>query len=180
VGGGARIPAGPEDFSPALRCLTYGVPRFGAANLANAGPLGYYEIVQTPDYLVLMLEAIHEVRIIPMTQRSHLPPALQLWNGDSRGRWDGDTLVVETTNFAPYVNFLGSAENLQLIERFTRTAANTLTYQVTLNDPTTWTRPWTVEIHLKRSEDRLFEYACHEGNYDLMRGLLLGARAQEK
>jgi hypothetical protein len=180
VGGGARIPAGPEDFSPALRCLTYGVPRFGAANLANAGPLGYYEIVQTPDYLVLMLEAIHEVRIIPMTQRSHLPPALQLWNGDSRGRWDGDTLVVETTNFAPYVNFLGSAENLQLIERFTRTAANTLTYQVTLNDPTTWTRPWTVEIHLKRSEDRLFEYACHEGNYDVMRGLLLGARAQEK
>lgn len=180
VGGGSRIPAGPEDFSPALRCLTYGIPRFGAANLANAGPLGYYEIVQTPDYLVLMLEAIHEVRIIPLAQRSHLPPALHLWNGDSRGRWEGDTLVVETTNFAPYVNFLGSAEDLQLVERFTRTAANTLTYEVTLNDPSTWTTPWTVEIHLKRSGDRLFEYACHEGNYDVMRGLLLGARAQEK
>jgi hypothetical protein len=180
VGGGLRVPIGPEDFSPALRCLTYGIPRFGAANLANAGPLGYYEIVQTSDYLLLTLEAIHEARIIPLTQRPHLPATLHQWNGDSRGRWDGDTLVVETTNFASYVNFLGSAEDLRLVERFTRTAADTLTYQITLDDPTTWTRPWTVAIRLKRSVDRLFEYACHEGNYNVMRGLLLGARAQEK
>ena len=81
---------------------------------------------------------------------------------------------------APYVNFLGSSENLRLVERFTRTAADTLTYEITLNDPATWTKPWTVVIRLKRSLDRLFEYACHEGNYDVMRGMLLGARAQEK
>jgi hypothetical protein len=180
VGGGLRVPAGPEDFSPALRCLTYGVPRFGAGNVANAGALGYYEIVQTTDYLMLTLEAIHEVRIIPLAGRPHLPASIRLWSGDSRGRWDGDTLVVETTNFAPYVNFLGSAESLQLVERFTRTAADTLTYEITLNDPTTWTKPWTVVIRLKQSRDRLFEYACHEGNYDVMRGMLLGARAHDK
>ena len=180
VGGGSRVPAGPEDFSPALRCLTYGIPRFGAANLANAGPLGYYEIIQTSDYLALTLEAIHEVRIIPLAPRPHLPPTLRLWTGDPRGRWEGDTLVVETTNFAPYVNFLGSSEHLRLVERFTRTAADTLTYEITLHDPTTWVKPWTVVIRLKRSLDRLYEYACHEGNYDVMRGMLLGARAQEK
>jgi hypothetical protein len=180
TGGGLRVPEGPEDFSPALRCLTYGIPRFGAANLSNAGPLGYYEIIQTSDYVVLMLEAIHEVRIVPLRPRPHLPGTLHLWSGDSRGRWEGDTLVVETTNFLPYVNFLGSAENLRLIERFTRTAADTLTYEITLNDPTTWTKPWTVVIRLKRSLNRLFEYACHEGNHDVMRGMLRGARAQEK
>jgi hypothetical protein len=180
VGGGAVAPSGPEDFSPALRCLTYGIPRFGAANLANAGPLGFYQIVQTSDYVVVTLEAIHEVRIIPLAARPHLPGTLHLWNGDSRGRWEGDTLVVETTNFAPYVNFLGSAENLRLVERFTRTAADTLTYEITLNDPATWTKPWTVVIRLKQSPERLFEYACHEGNYDVMRGMLLGARNQEK
>jgi len=180
VGGGLRLPAGPEDFSPALRCLTYGVPRFGAGNVANAGTLGYYEIVQTTDYFVLTLEAIHEARIIPLTARPHLPASMRLWSGDSRGRWDGDTLVVETTNFAPYVNFLGSAENLHLVERFTRTAADTLTYEITLNDPTTWTKPWTVVIRLKQTRDRLFEYACHEGNYDVMRGMLLGAGARDK
>jgi hypothetical protein len=180
VGGGSRVPAGPEDFSPALRCLTYGIPRFGAANLSNAGPLGYYQIFQTSDYVVLTLEAIHEVRIIPLAPRPHLPRTIRLWAGDSRGRWEGDTLVVETTNFAPYVNFLGSAEELHLVERFTRTAADTMTYEVTLNDPTTWTKPWTVVIRFKQSLDRLFEYACHEGNHDVMRGMLLGARAQEK
>jgi hypothetical protein len=180
VGGGAIAPSGPEDFSPALRCLTYGIPRFGAANLANAGPLGYYEIVQTSDYVVLTLEAIHEARIIPLSARPHLPGTLHLWNGDSRGRWEGDTLVVETTNFAPYVNFLGTAENLRLVERFTRSAADTLTYEATLTDPATWTKPWTVMIRLKRSPDRLFEYACHEGNYEVMRSMLLGARAREK
>jgi hypothetical protein len=180
VGGGLRVPAGPEEFSPALRCLTYGVPRFGAGNVANAGSLGYYEIVQTKDYVVLMLEAIHEARIIPLAGQPHLPESLRLWGGDPRGRWEGDTLVVETTNFAPYVNFLGSAEHLNLVERFTRTAADTLTYEITLNDPTTWTTPWIVVIRLKQSSDRLFEYACHEGNYDVMRSMLLGARAQEK
>ena len=180
TGAGPRVPDGPEDFSNALRCLTYGTPRLGANNTSGAGPLGYYQIVQTPGYVVLMLEAIHEARIIPLNGGPHLPPAIRKWNGDSRGRWEGDTLVIETTNFSPHSSFMGSSGNLQLVERLTRTAADTVTYEITVSDSTTWTHPWTAVIRLKRSEERLFEYACHEGNLATMTSMLGAARAKDK
>lgn len=180
AGAGSRVPAGPEDLSNSLRCITYGVPRIGVTATAGAGNLGYYQIVQAPGYVVLALEAIHEARIIQLDGRPHLPASIRQVSGDSRGRWDGDTLVVDTTNFSPLSNFFGSAENLHVVERFTRVAPDTLNYEITINDPSTWTRPWTVVIHLKQREDPIYEYACHEGNYDVMRGMLLGARAQEK
>ena len=178
--GGGRLPAGPEDLSPSLRCLTYGVPRVGTTNVSSAGPLAYYQIVQTPGYVVLAMEAIHEARIIPVDGPPHLPEAVRQWSGDSRGRWEGDTLVIETSNFSPSSTFLGAAENLRLVERLTRVAPDTINYEVTIDDPTTWTKPWTVMISLKQQQTRLYEYACHEGNYYVMRGMLLGARAQEK
>ena len=170
---------GPEDLSSAMRCITYGTPRIGVQNINAAGPMGYYQILQTPNYVTLTLEAIHETRIIPLDGRPHLPQGLRQWSGDSRGRWEGNTLIVETTNFSPKSMFMGSAENLRLIERFTRVAADTLRYEITVDDSTTWTRPWTVEIHLKRTDDKIYEYACHEGNYHTMEGILGAARADE-
>ena len=104
---------------------------------------------------------------------------MRQWSGDSRGRWEGNTLVVDTTNFSPKSNFMGAAENLHVVERFTRVAADTLQYEVTVDDATTWTRPWTVMIRMKRTEDKIYEYACHEGNYHTMEGILGAARADE-
>jgi hypothetical protein len=176
---GPNRAAGPEDLSSAMRCITYGTPRLGVQNINAAGPMGYYHILQTPQHLVLFLEAIHEVRIIPLDGRPHLPQDMRQWAGDSRGRWEGDTLIVETTNFSPKSRFMGSAENLRVIERFTRVAADRLDYQITLDDASTWTKPWTVLIHLKRSHAMLYEYACHEGNYHTMEGMLGAARADE-
>jgi len=180
TGAGTRVAAGPEDFSLPLRCISYGIPRLGTTNVAGAGPLGYYQIVQTPGYVVLFLEAIHETRVIPLNGRAHLPDHVRQWSGDSRGRWEGQTLVVETTNFSPYGNFFGSAEGLRLVERFTRVASDTISYEITVSDPSTWTKPWTAVIHLKQRDEPIYEYACHEGNYDVMRGMLMGARMQEK
>jgi hypothetical protein len=177
---GQNRASGPEDLSNAMRCITYGMPRLGVQNINAAGPLGYYQILQTPEYLVLFLEAIHEVRIIPLDGRPHLPPAMRQWTGDSRGRWEGNTLTVETTNFSPKSSFMGSAENLRVVERFTRAAAETIDYEITVDDPTTWTRPWTALIRLKRTQDTIYEYACHEGNYHTMEGILGAARADEK
>jgi hypothetical protein len=173
-------PAGPEDLSNALRCITYGMPRIGMQNINAAGPLGYYQILQTPDYLTITLEAIHETRVIPLDGRPHLPREMRQWSGDSRGHWEGNTLVVDTTNFSPRSNFMGSAEKLHVVEKFTRVAANTLQYEVTIDDPTTWSRPWTVMIRMNRSQDKLYEYACHEGNYVTMEGILGAARADER
>ena len=121
----------------------------------------------------------HEVRIIPTDGRPHLPQNVRLWKGDSRGHWEGDTLVVETTNFSSKNPFRGSSENMKLTERFRRLDADTLVYQFTVEDPATWERPWTVEIPVTKSQGQLFEYACHEGNYG-MAGALAGARAEEK
>jgi hypothetical protein len=177
---GPHPPAGPEDLSNALRCITYGVPRLGTANINGAGPLGYYQILQAPGYVVLLMEAIHETRIIPLDGRPHLSQSLRQWSGDSRGHWDGNTLVVDTTNFSPQSNFMGAAENLYIVERFTRVAADAINYEITLNDRTTWTRPWTAAIHLKRTPDKIYEYACHEGNVHTMEGILGAARADEK
>jgi hypothetical protein len=170
---------GPEELNHVERCLTYGVPRLSGAN-TGAGPLGYYEIVQTPSYIVLFLEAIHEARIITLDGRPHLPPSVSQWQGDSRGRWEGKTLVVDTTNFSARNNFMGSSNHLHLIERFTRVAPDRLDYQITIDDPTIWTKPWSALIRLKQSSERLFEYACHEGNYEILRGMFAAARASDK
>jgi hypothetical protein len=178
--GQAAAPAGPEDLTNVIRCLTYGVPRLGVNNSTGAGSLGYYQIVQTPGYVVLIYEAIHETRIIPLDGRPHLPESIRRWSGDARGRWEGNTLVVETTNFSPKGNVMGSGEHLYLIERFTRVAAGRIDYEMTLADPTTWTKPWTVEIRLKRRQETIYEYACHEGNAAVMHGVLAGARSAER
>ena len=154
---GGRPASGPEDLSNALRCITYGMPRIGMQNINSAGPMGYYQILQTPHYIAITLEAIHETRIIPLDGRPHLPPHLRQWSGDSRGRWEGDTLVVDTTNFSPKSNFMGSAETLHVVERFKRMANDMLQYEVTVDDLTTWTKSWTVVIRMKRSQDKLYE-----------------------
>jgi len=169
---------GPESLNHVERCLTYGVPRLSGTN-TGAGPLGYYQIVQTPTYVVLFLEAIHEARVISLDGRPHLPPTVRQWQGDSRGRWEGNSLVVDTTNFSASNNFMGSSDHLHLVERLTRVAPDRIDYAITIDDPTTWTKPWTAVIRLKRRTDRLFEYACHEGNYEIVRGMLAGARAIE-
>ena len=168
----------PEDFDNALRCIAWGVPRLGGRY--GAGDLGYYQIVQTPGYVLLFMETGHEARIIPLDGRPHLPGSVRLWSGDSRGRWDGQTLVIETTNFSSKSNFLGSTSGLHLVERLTRVAADTIRYEMTLTDPTTWTQPWRAEMPLKQSADNLYEAACHEGNFHIMTGMLSAARAQEQ
>src|SRR6266436_921882 len=150
----------------------------------NAGPPmtpgaynNNFQLVQTPQYVVILNEMVHSARIVPMDGRPH--GTIRQWKGDSRGRWEGDTLVVDTTNFKRETSLEGSSANTHLIERFTRTGANTLLYQFTVEDPTTWTRPWTAVIPMSKSEDPIYEYACHEGNYG-MTGILAGARAEEK
>ena len=166
---------GPENRPLPERCLI----------LQGAGPpvtpTAYnnnVQIVQSPGYVAFLIEMGHEVRMIPTDGRPHLPENVRLWKGDSRGHWEGDTLVVETTNFSDKNPFRGSSPNMKLIERFRRVDSDRLLYQFTIDDPATWERPWTVEIPVRKSEGRIFEYACHEGNYG-MTGMLSGARAQE-
>jgi hypothetical protein len=177
---GGRPASGPEDLSNALRCITYGMPRIGMQNINAAGPMGYYQILQAPGYVAITLEAIHETRIIPLDGRPHLPQSVTQWSGDSRGRWEGKTLVIDTTNFSPQSNFMGSSETLHIVERFTRVGPDTLQYEVTIDDLATWTKPWTVLIRMNRSQAKLYEYACHEGNYVTMEGILGAARADER
>ncbi len=163
---------GPQNRGLTERCVTFGVPRFQAAYSS------VYQIVQSPSHVVFSMETIHDARVIALDGRAHLPRAIPQWLGDSRGRWDGDTLVVETKGFSPKSNFQGSSSGLHLVERFTRVAEDTLQYDATMTDPTTWTRPWTARILFKRTNDPLLEYACHEGNIG-MAGILSGARKQE-
>jgi hypothetical protein len=175
---GRRLPEGPEDVSNDRRCITFGVPRLGGNY--GAGVFGYYQFLQAPGYVVLTSEFIHEARVIPLDGRRHLPRGLRQWNGDSRGRWEGNTLVVDTSNFSPQSHFMGSAENLHLVERLTRVAPDTINYEITLDDLTTWTKPWTAVVRLKQTQNQLYEVACHEGNLFTMEGILAGARAEEK
>ncbi len=172
-----RPPAGPEEMSNSYRCITTGVPKLGG--LYGAGHFSYYQILQTRDYVVVATETIHDARIIPLTARPHLPSTVRQWNGDSIGRWEGDTLVVETTNFSPKSNFMGSSDQLHLVERFTRVSPDTINFEMTVSDATTWTRPWTAMVPLRRTPDRIHEFACHEGNYWIMYGMMTGARADE-
>jgi hypothetical protein len=174
---GIHPPARVQDLSSGLRCLTYGVPRLGGRY--GASPESLYQLVQAPGYVMIALEVIHDARIIPLDGRPHLPPGMRTWNGDSRGRWEGQTLVVDTTNFSSKSNFMGSAENLHLVERFTRVAPDEIDYEMTMDDPTTWTKPWTAMMRLKQTQDKMYEYACHEGN-GVLEDILRMARMQDK
>lgn len=168
--------AGPEDLNNIHRCITTGVPRLGGN--FGSGPYTFYQIVQTPTHLAFINEAFHDTRLIPLDDRPHLPEQIRQWNGDSRGHWDGDTLVVETKNFSPKSYYRGSTDGLHLVERFTRSGPDTLTYRVTLTDPDTWEEPWTVEVPLQRREQAIYEFACHEGNHSI-EGMLKTARIEE-
>ncbi len=144
-------------------------------------PSGYnnnYQILQAPGYVVILVEMIHDVRIIPLDGRPHAPSNIRQWMGDSRGRWDGNTLVVTTTNFTDKTNYRGASPNLRLVERFTRTDADTINYEFTMDDPSAFSKSWTAAIPMTKTEGPIFEYACHEGNYG-MTNLLSGARAEE-
>jgi hypothetical protein len=150
----------------------------------NAGPPmtpgaynNNFQLFQTPGYVVILNEMIHDARIIPLDGRPH--GRIRQWKGDSRGHWEGNTLVVDTTNFKRETSLPNSSANTHLVERFTRTDADTLLYQFTVEDPTMWTRPWTAVVPTRKSNDPIYEYACHEGNY-AMAGILAGARAAEK
>jgi hypothetical protein len=165
---------GPEDRALGERCVNFGVPRLGA------GYNSYVHIFQTPGHVAVLKELGHDTKLIPIDGTPHVHDRIRQWNGDSRGRWQGDTLVVETKNFSAESNFRGApAANLHTIERYTRVGPDTLNYEVTINDPETWVRPWTVLIPLKRTQEAVFEYACHEGNYG-MEGILAGHRADER
>ena len=173
----SRRPAAAPEMTLTDRCISYGFPDL------FAGYMSVYRIVQTNEYVAIQMEKIHDVRIIPLDGRPHLTSALHQYMGDARGHWENDTLVVETTNFHPSGNQMGgyftlSDQNLRLVERFRRTAPDTLEYTFTVDDPTMWTRPWTATINWKQSAGEVFEYACHEGNYSL-RGMLSAARTED-
>ena len=163
---------GPEDVGLWERCITRGLPGVIFPTVYNANT----RIVQAPGMVAITYEMIHDTRIIPLDGSAHVSPGVRHYFGDSRGRWDGDTLVVDVTNFSEKSNYRGSRDTLHLVERFTR-AGNTLQYSVTVDDSKTWTKPWTAALTLEQS-DGLFEYACHEGNY-AMRNILSGARAAD-
>jgi len=166
---------GPEGRSLAERCIAW----------TTAGPPmlpGPYnndvQILQTREQVVILNEMIHDARVIPLDGRPHVSPDVRQWLGDSRGHWDGNTLVVDTTNFNGENSFRGSDANLHLTERFTRVSPNLIQYEFTVDDPTAFTRAWTARIPLNKTSDRVYEYACHEGNYALT-DILAGARAAE-
>lgn len=169
------------------RCITRGVP----GGMFPAGYNNAYQIVQVPGYVLILYEMIHEPRIIPLDGSPHVPASIRLWNGDPRGHWEGDTLVVDTTNYNDQGSIATSAATgrikgipqsaaLHVIERFTRTAADTISYEVTIEDPNVYTRPWKVEIPLTRDDTyRIYEYACQEGNH-AVENVLSAARALEQ
>ena len=169
-----------DDLGPgmfAVRCI------LGFNSGPPMTPAGYNQnvhLVQTPDYIVLLNEMVHSARVVPLDGRPHLPESTRQWMGDSRGHWEGDTLVVDTTNFLRETSFRAgvTTSGLHLRERFTRVSDGTLMYEVTTEDPNAWNRPWTYRIPMVKSEYPLFEYACHEGNYGLY-NILAGAREQE-
>ncbi len=174
---GRGNPSGPKEVAPGDRCITFGVPRVNG--VYAAGLYGYYQIVQTRGQVLFFAEAIHDTRIIPTDARPHVPANIRNWSGDSRGHWEGDTLVVDTTNFNDELNSFGCSQNFHLIERFTRVSPDELDYEMTFDDPDTWTRPWTAMIRLMHSDEQLHEFACHEGNELIMETILSGAHPNE-
>ena len=163
----------PEDRSLWERCLSRGTVRLGGAYNNN------FQIFQSEDHVAILLEMVHEMRIIPLDGSGPTDHTPRQWLGRSRGHWDGDTLVVETTHFSGQAPWRGSGEHLTLVERFSRPEANILSYEVTFADPTTWQRPWTAALDLPKTDGHVYEYACHERNYG-MENLLKGARALER
>lgn len=154
------------------RCITNGVPNLLPGYNAN------YLVVQTAEYVMILQELMHEARVIPLDGRSHLPSRIRQWLGDSRGHWEGDTLVVTTTNFTGKTRVQGSSDAMRLVERYTRVGPETMRYEFTVEDPATFVTPWTARISLQKIEGPIFEYSCHEGNRGL-ENILRGARVQE-
>ena len=171
-----RPAAGPEDLTAFVRCITRGLPGMMMPSIYNNG----LQIAQGPGFVTIQKEMIHETRVIPTSQRPSLTGDLGTWLGDPQGRWEGDTLVIETANFNGRTSYRGSSSNMTLIERYTRVGPTTLEYQFTVDDPVVWTQPWTgrFTFDLDTEQYELVEYACHEGNYG-MTNILSGARAQE-
>ena len=145
-------------------------------------PPGYnpaYQIVQSPGYVTILIEMLHETRVIPTDGRPHAPSNVRSWLGDSKGHWEGDTLVVETTNFNDKVAFRGASENMKVTERFTRMSDDAIRYEFTVDDPSTWERAWKGEMPFVKIGGPIFEHACNEGNYGIA-NTLAGARKEEK
>jgi len=171
-----RTAVGPEDRGVGERCVlgfNSGPPMLPSAYNNNV------QIFQNKDTVVLLNEMVHNARVVPLDGRGHLGNGVRQWVGDSRGRWEGDTLVIETTNFLGETAFQGSSASLHLTEKFRRVDADTLLYEFTVKDPSTWTKPWTAQVPMVKSDDHLYEYACHEGNYG-MTNLLSAARALDR
>ena len=171
-----RLAHGPEDRTVAERCI------LGFNSGPPIVPLGYnqnVQLFQTPDYVVIRTEMVNDARIVPLDGRPHIGEDIRQWRGDSRARWEGDTLVVDTANFYHETWMAGSSPNMHLVERFSRVDSDTLLYEFTLEDPITWTSPWTAQVSMRKTEDLIFEYACHEGNIGLY-NILAAARAEEK
>ena len=168
---------GPESRSLSERCVL----SFGSSSGPPMLPIlynNYYQIVQSPGYVMILVEMVHDARIIRIDDEP-LPAALQPWLGDSIGRWENETLVVETHNFHPLQTYRGSADQFRTTERFTRVGPDTINYSFTVNDPDTFTSAWTAEIPMNRTDKKMYEFACHEGNYALP-GILAGARVEER
>ena len=166
---------GPENRSLQERCLS-----FNAGPPIQPGPYNnYVQLLQFPDYVIVFTEMIHDARIVPLDGRPHRSSSIRQWLGDSVGHYEGATLIVDTTNFTGKTNFRGTGEGLHLTERFTHAGADTLVYEFTVDDPSTFTKPWTAVLPMTKTDDRIFEYACHEGNHAL-EDILRGARYQER
>ena len=171
-----RPPRGPEDRRVGARCIVgfnSGPPMSPSAYNNNV------QLFQTPDHVAILNEMVHDARIIPLDGRPHLPAGIRQWMGVSRGRWEGDTLVVETNNLTGHTMFKGSGKNMRVTERFRRLDPDTLLYQYTIDDPESFTQPWTAVFPMRRTEGPIYEYACHEGNYSMF-NILSGARADER
>ena len=175
-----KLAGGPYDavqnMAIGSRCIIMGG---SGPPMMNAGYNANYQIVQSPGYVMILTEMIHDVRVIPLDNRAQPPQDVRQWIGLSRGRWEGNTLVVETTNFNGKNAFRGASENMKVTERFTRVADDVIDYKFTIEDPATWDRAWTADAPLARTEGPIFEFACHETNYGIA-NILAGARAEEK
>jgi hypothetical protein len=171
AGVAGKRPDAAEELDFSVRCISFGAPRIGG------GYNSYIQIFQSEKTVAILQETIHDARVIPVDGSPHPPASVQFLHGDSRGHWEGDTLVVDTTNYRPEV-LMNNSDKLHVIERVQRTAADYITWTVTFDDPGTWVKPWTVEIPLRHTNDAIYEYACHEGNYGL-KGILAGARAED-
>jgi hypothetical protein len=172
-GGAERLPSGPEDLPLRVRCITRGLPMVPTPNN------NFFQIVQSAGYVAILQEMMYEVRLIPLDGRPHSSPAIRSYMGDSRGHWEGNTLVIDTTNYRGKDDFYGADDNFHLTERLTRIDPDTILYRFTVDDPTAYTRPWSGEIPMVRSAEGIFDYECNEGNYT-MTDVLEGARTQEK